>query len=367
MALVSTNAVAFESYGLNDISGAPICLDCGERFSKAANELIAGEDTHITIGPLVYIFWTREELDFGFGRMLSRPTAEDVRALFAAAWKADRAAAEEAEANRFYAAALSASGARVVVRDWLDTTVARARRNLVRYFALQELVKADGGESEPIGLYALAASTVRDVNKDLSARVPQAVLRVALTGGALPDWLLYQAVNRNRAERKVTRPRAALIKLTLLSQEGEGPTEERRMARVDLTNRTPAYLCGRLLAVMEAVQKAANRGIKATLTDRYFGTASSAPASVMGVLYRNHCRPHLSKLRKERPGVYNALDRRLQEVMQHLDTFPNTLTLKEQALFSLGYYHQRARDRAEATERKRLKEGKTGTAASKEK
>jgi CRISPR-associated protein Csd1 len=250
----------------------------------------------------------------------------------------------------------------------LETTVPNAQRNLARYFTLQELVKLDGSESEPIGLYALAASTVRDANKDLPANVPRAILHVALHGGSLPDWLLYQAVNRNRAERKITRPRAALIKLVLLSQEDEPlRPEEKRMTELDLTNRSPAYLCGRLLAVMESVQQAANRGIKATLTDRYFGTASSAPASVMGVLYRNHCRPHLSKLRKERPSVYNALDHKLQDVMQHLPTFPNTLTLKEQALFSLGYYHQRAADRAKAIERKKLKEGKAGASPSKDK
>jgi hypothetical protein len=41
--------------------------------------------------------------------------------------------------------------------------------------------------------------------------------RLALNGGELPNWLLYQAVKRNRAEQRVTRPRAALIKMSLLS------------------------------------------------------------------------------------------------------------------------------------------------------
>jgi CRISPR-associated protein Csd1 len=94
------------------------------------------------------------------------------------------------------------------VRDWLETTIPEAQQNLARYFALQELVKQGGGESIPLKLYALAAATVRDPSRSLPAEVPRTLLRVALGGGQLPNWLLYQAVKRNRAEQKVTRPRA---------------------------------------------------------------------------------------------------------------------------------------------------------------
>jgi CRISPR-associated protein Csd1 len=367
MALVSTNAVAFASYGLDDISGAPICLDCGERFSKAANALIEGEDSHITIGPLVYIFWTREEAGLRLGKAISRPTPDEIRALFAAAWKADPASAESPDSNRFYAAAFSASGARVVVRDWLDTTVPNAKRNLARYFAMQELVKPDGSESAPIWLYALAASTVRDANKDLPANVPRAILRLALYGGTLPDWLLYQAVNRNRVEQKVTRPRAALIKMALLSrEESTFPfTKEHRMAQHDpedpiLTDpqKRRAYYCGCLLAVLERTQKAALGKTNTTIVGRFFGTASSAPASVFGRLMRMN-QAHLEKLRKEKPGAYEALHQSIQDITcPHIPAFPRTLTLEEQGLFSLGYYHQHAKDRGKAIARKQTKDAK---------
>jgi len=38
---------------------------------------------------------------------------------------------------------------------------------------------------------------------------------------------------------------------------------------------------------------------------------------------------------------------RMEEIMVNLDRFPNTLTLREQAVFALGYYHQRAHNRAQ--------------------
>ena len=120
------------------------------------------------------------------------------------------------------------------------------------------------------------------------------------------------------------------------------------MVSLDPDNRDPAYLCGRLLAVLEAVQKAAVPSANTTITDRFFGTASSAPASVFGRLIRGS-QAHLGKLRRDRRSSYEALQRRLEEILEGLPgtrAFPKILTLEGQGLFSLGYYHQRAADRA---------------------
>jgi CRISPR-associated protein Csd1 len=104
------------------------------------------------------------------------------------------------------------------------------------------------------------------------------------------------------------------------------------------TQSHPAYKCGRLLAVIERIQRAAIGDPNATLTDRYYGSASTTPASVFGVLLRM-TQPHLSKLRKQNQGQAIALERALQDAMP--DHFPTTLSQTEQGLFALGYYHQR--------------------------
>src|SRR5262249_55647006 len=117
--------------------------------------------------------------------------------------------------------------------------------------------------------------------------------------------------------------------------------------QLNLTNQDSAYLCGRLLAILEAVQRAAIPGVNATITDRFFGSASTAPASVFPRLLRG-AQAHLSKLRNERPGTCEALKRMLEEVQVGLAAFPKTLTLEQQGFFSLGYYHQCAADRAAA-------------------
>lgn len=253
------------------------------------------------------------------------------------------------EGDAFYATALSASGGRVVVREWLETTVGEARRHLAHYFALQRIVDGDGTEGHPLGLYALAASTVADPRRDLPPNTPKVLLRMALKGGPLPRWLLYQAVRRNRAEQRVTRPRAALIKMVCLSNQDV--LKEDEMVQLDMDNRHPAYRCGRLLAVIESAQRSAIPGLEGTVTDRFYGTASSAPGSVFPHLLRG-VRHHLAKLRRDQPPVYHALEARLEEIINGLKIthdlkgFPKVLTLEEQGLFALGFYHQRAADRA---------------------
>ncbi len=259
-----------------------------------------------------------------------------------------------------------------MVRDWLETTVAQAKKNLARWFLLQAIVGEWGephlapfpirgyrGENDKRWVEGLAECTVpkikrrRDVKK-VSTIVPSILLHVALKGGALPNWLLAEAVKRNGAEQDVTRPRAALIKMVLLSRSAKIFLED-TMTQLDQNNRDAAYLCGRLMGVLEAVQRAALGDVGANVTARFFGTASSVPASVFGTLLRG-AQHHLGKLRKEKRGTYEALERRMEEVMTDLPGFPKTLTLEQQGLFSLGYYHQRAADRAGALAHKRAKE-----------
>jgi CRISPR-associated protein Csd1 len=356
--VVTANKEAFWSYGLEQSLIAPTCRSCAERYAKAVNRLIEREDTHVTIGPLVYLFWTKDNNPFSVASLLSRPEADEVRTLITSIFRGQQAATQ-VDSMPFYATAFSASGGRVVVRDWLDTTVERARRNLARYFAFQQITERDGTAGRPHGLFALAAATVRDANRELVPSVPQSLLHMALKGGSLPKWLLFQTVRRNRAEAgqwndpkrypygsSRLRQRIALIKLVLLSQQ-ETLFKEETMVQLDPNNGDPAYLCGRLLAVLESVQQAAIPGVNTTITDRFFGTASSAPASVFGHLIRS-AMVHLGKLRKEKPRTYEAFRRRLAEVQEPLRTFPKTLTLEQQGLFGLGYFHQQAADRATA-------------------
>lgn len=338
-ALISANAEAFESYGLEASLIAPTCADCGERFTKAANELLGSEQNRVFIAGSVFIFWTRQAVDFNFFTSLTDADAQQVQALIEAVrtgtWIPD------VDATAFYSVMLSASGGRTVVRDWIDTTVGTAKAHLARWFLWQRVVDAYGEAARPLGIRALAAATVREL-KDLPTPTIRALFRTALIGTPLPTSMLYQTIRRCRAAQNVTRQQAALIKLVLCSQNVF--TQETAMIELDLDNRSPAYRCGRLLAVLAEVQR--NAIGKAAIVDRFYGTASSAPASVFPRLLRG-AQPHLTKLERDKRPTAHALHQRLEEVMSGITHFPTTLTLNDQGLFALGFYHQRAYDRSQ--------------------
>lgn len=351
--LISANAEPFESYGLKNSLTSPISRDAGERFGKALNHLLADEKSRLFTGPSAYVFWTREKSSFDFASFLNRPEPEDVRFLLRSPVSGRERSGVDAE--DFYALALSASGGRAVVRDWLETTVLEAQENLKRWFRAQRVVNARGEPGDPLGLFPLAAGAYRDANKEMTPQVPAALVRAAIKGGRVPEDLLARAVRRNRAEGDVSRQRAALMKLVLIYG---GETVAETLEDLNPQVEDPAYHCGRLLAQLEELQRAAIPGVKATIVDRYYGAASSTPASVFGTLMRNH-NAHVGKIRKERPGVGVAIQDRIGEITEKIGaSFPTTLTMRQQAVFALGFYHQRAHNRTEARATREAKENR---------
>ncbi len=245
----------------------------------------------------------------------------------------------------FYAVSLSASGSRVVVRDHITTTVGEMRRNLERYFTSQDLIGC-----EPYGLYALAGSLYRDVSKELVGSVPTAITAFALKQTPLPWAFLAQLVRRNGAEQRVTAPRAVLTRMVLISNRRLGMDE---LKRLEPGTEAPGYHLGRLMALLEDLQYAALSKVNTNVTDRFYSSLSSTPVMPYRALM-NGAQAHLSKLRKDyvRKGIQVSYERRLTEISSHLQGIPATLDLENQALFSLGYYHQKA-ERFEAIDQAR--------------
>ena len=114
----------------------------------------------------------------------------------------------------------------------------------------------------------------------------------------------------------------------------------------------PAYNCGRLLAVFDELQYAAHQGelTGPGVVERYYGTASSAPNSAFGILWRLH-QHHLRKLGQQ--GVKGraaatAIKNRIAGIIKcfgqvsppHPPEFPRVFTLVEQGRFAIGFYQQ---------------------------
>jgi CRISPR-associated protein Csd1 len=99
----------------------------------------------------------------------------------------------------------------------------------------------------------------------------------------------------------------------------------------------PAYQLGRLFAALEKAQEDALRGINATIKDRYFSAFSLTPGPVFPRVIRES-QYHINKLDG---GIKVNCEKRIQSIINRLETFPSHLDLAGQGLFAIGYYQQR--------------------------
>jgi CRISPR-associated protein Csd1 len=282
--------------------------------------------------------------------LLDNPEAAQVANLFASVHGGRESHALD-DPNAFFLLGLSGNAARAIIRHYLEVPLPLIRNHLQHWF--QDLRITDisrEGAGKPTNLFPLwqlVAATAREVD-EASPDVPARLLGAALLGVPLSDSTLASCLNRLRAEGSsgFRSPRMGLIKLILLRRnisvtETLNPEEAH-----------PAYVCGELLAVFEQIQRAALGDINATVTDKFFGNFSAAPAPVLGRLFAG-AQNHLRKLRGEKPGAFIALERLLTQVTSKLKVPPRgQLSLEDQGRFALGYYHLKARRFEELAERK---------------
>ena len=140
-------------------------------------------------------------------------------------------------------------------------------------------------------------------------------------------------------EHRVTRPRAALIKLTLMSRDANYSREE-DMTDLNETRDNPGYLLGRLLFILGRLQWTALGNVNNPVQDKYFAVLSTKPQRILPTLRRN-AQNHLATLRRKgRGGAAYAMEGEIHDILGKLQSPPKTLSIEQQAEFCLGYAAQ---------------------------
>jgi CRISPR-associated protein Csd1 len=324
---------------------ATVCRPCADAYTTALNRLLhpayprpsdnlpmprrnyrLSEDT-------TAVFWERSGGEFAdvFAELLGgNPDA--IHALLGAPWHGRIVGLDNPDA--FFVLIVSGAQGRVIVRDWFESTVRDVAGNLKRYFDDLALVKMWEKEPETLPLRWLLDSLVPPGKSSvLPPALAAALFEAALFGRRYPLTLLDAALRRLRAGDECSRARASLIKAVLkrnYQQEVE-PT-------MDTDCKIVSYRLGRLFAVLEKLRQAARGDSNSS---QFFAAASTTPVIVFARLLKD-AQHHATKAGKL-GGYYQKL---IEEILEPLDpqrAFPSTLELRDQGMFALGYYHQRAK------------------------
>lgn len=351
-ALVSFNAPAFCSYNKEQSLNAPVSKMAAFAYTTALNHLIADRKHTMRIGDTTVLFWA-ERAEPTYQKMFALMCGmEDIDYSEKDLWdKADKLLAgnpvdfDEARLSpetQFYILGISPNAARLSVRFFIQNSFGGLLRNVMEHHSRMDIVRPKYDSRDHISLWGMVQATVNMNSRD-KAPVPNMageVLRAILSNTNYPATLLNGVMLRIRAEREITRERAAIIKAYYSKNKNESVPEEVLQVSLNKESNNTAYCLGRLFSVLENIQTAANPGIKATIRDKYFTSAASTPSVVFPTLI-NLSLKHLKKLRGDKYGLCVNFEKSMGEIMGKLEeTYPNHLSLPEQGAFQLGYYHQ---------------------------
>ncbi len=355
--LTSVNKDAFKSYLLDAMQCAPISRKANIAVETALNRLLDPsypkadgtryEPRRFNLSSdTVLLFWAREEVRLDWFSGIESESPEKVAEVLRSPYK-ERAAPID-DPSAFYALILSGSQGRAIVRSFVQSTVANVARAVDRYRDEVRIVRPYGQPEGSFGLLDYRRALA--VRKDLELLPPALATDLYLAiifKRPFPQSILETIVRRNRAEflpkRENTEARDDMLLATrcsLLKAWLNRNRKENITVGLDRQRVEPSYRLGRLLAVIDRLQQDALGNVNATLVDRYYGSASSTPESVFPTLLRRS-QHHLGKLRREKPGLAVNTEKLLQEIVANLARFPKTMSLEEQGLFALGFYHQR--------------------------
>jgi CRISPR-associated protein Csd1 len=352
--LISFNMTAVDSYGRDKEQGynAPVSQTAVFNYANALNTMLGGPQSHrhrVIIGDATTVFWTEKptEAESLFADVLQGNAPEEegeasqdqalatrlkmFMEILRQGGGAELSKLGDDPQTKFFILGLSPNASRLSVRFWHAATLGQMVNKLKAHYDALRLKRSSDKDPEFPAVWQILRQTGRE-SKDIPPLLSGPLMRSILTGSRYPQGLFNAVLNRIRADHEITFLRAAIFKAFLIrNHQLDIPMS------LDTTRTEPAYLLGRLFAVLEKTQEDALPGINATIRDRFYSAASATPGTVFPRLLRTY-QHWLSKLE----GGYRVnRERAVQQIMAGLNDMPGHLALEGQGLFAVGYYHQR--------------------------
>ncbi|MBQ9721490.1 MAG: type I-C CRISPR-associated protein Cas8c/Csd1, partial [Oscillospiraceae bacterium] len=234
-AIVSFNASAFCSYGQEQSYNAPVGKYAAFAYTAALNHLLADRENVQKIGDTTVVCWAEgaepqyQAFTFAalFGKTQETLSEGDVRDAVKKLANGQRVPELDLKPNQlFYILGLSPNAARLSVRFFYQGSFGDLMKNINAHHERMEIVRPSFDKYETIPIWAMLRETVKSPPKgkswpEASPVLAGATARAIFTGGLYPAALLEQTMLRIRAERDISRGKAAIIKAYYLRNSNE--------------------------------------------------------------------------------------------------------------------------------------------------
>ena len=347
--LVGFNNPSENSYGNEQSYNSNISETAMNKYTEALNYLLSSDRHKVLIDDMTVVFWAMDTgeacenllMDILFGqsdKMKAEQTERMLAKLFQDAGKGtvggERLTLDGIDENvDFYMMGLKPNSSRLSLKFLVRKKYADILWNIARFQNDLQM----GKEFHSVSIMRIKRELLsqKSKNEKVNPALLSSLMESMINGTRLPVSLLENVLRRVKADpgdQKVNAVRAGIIKAWI----NRASKKEELKVALDRENYRPAYLCGRLFAVLEKIQQeASGNSLNRTIKDGYFASASARPSMVFPKLIRLS-QYHLNKVKS--PVYFNKLT---GEIIGHLDGgFPDTLFLKEQGEFVVGYYQQ---------------------------
>lgn len=276
--IVSFNLDAFRSYGKEKGENAPIGKPAAFAYTTSLNHLLAkGSRQRVQVGDTSTVFWAEQpnDLETLVPDLFGEPPKDDpdrgtdaLRALYAAV-QSSRFAVGDSQ-DRFHVLGLAPNAARISIRFWETAPALELARRILRHFEALAIARGPK-DPEHLSLFRLlSACAVQGKADKILPTLGGDLMRAILQDLPYPATLLHSAVQRCRAEQRVTYPRAALIKAWLIragraQAPATTPSEKEILPMLDPENPSPGYRMGRLFAALETCLRVTIRSARGVM------------------------------------------------------------------------------------------------------
>lgn len=348
--LIGFNNDSENSYGNEQSYNSNISETAMKKYTEALNFLLGSNKHKAMIDDMTIVYWAMSRQDIYedlFMKMLlgqqDQMDAEKTEAMLKVLLRDARDLKVTEERLQlentidpsvdFYMLGLKPNSSRLSVKFIVRRKYMDVLRNIARF--QRDLQVSEDFHSVALWQIKREMISPKSKNDKVNPALIARLLETIMNGGTYPLSFLETIIRRVKTDEgsgKINTIRAGIIKACINNREQK---EELKMS-LDKTNQTPAYLCGRLFAVLEKLQQdASNNALNRTIKDAYFASASARPALVFPKLIRL-AQNHLNKVKY--PVYYNKL---IGEIMDGLKgEFPEILRLTDQGRFDVGYYQQ---------------------------